>query len=164
MKYMAYADFENLLKITKPRAEYYYYAFLICGELGLRIHELLKLKSRNFNREKNLVMISRGNKSSFVDEVPLPKNLVPRITYFLDSKGPDEPLFKLSQRQFQRKFNDLCLIAGIKNQTISSLRHMKGIELANQGLNHYQIAMYLRHRNVDTARIYVEEVNKINKQ
>ncbi|MCK5476495.1 MAG: tyrosine-type recombinase/integrase [Candidatus Aenigmarchaeota archaeon] len=126
--------------------------------LGLRVSELVNLKSEDVQFERNMVLIcaAKGKKDRYV---PLPKSLSnDLINYVAFNKS--KYLFegrngKLSVKTVQKVFEGAFKKAGI-NKKISchTLRHSFATHLLERGVSVRVIQVLLGHSKLETTQIY----------
>lgn len=170
IRYITPNEFKKLLDYVKTQDSFYYYAFLICGNLGLRVGELNELRVKDFDIVNNLVKIKtekQKTKKPATDTIELNPELARLIKPFLADKEPDDLLFPMSTRQIQRKFDEFAGKVnlkikggeGIHGRGIHCLRHLRGLILATKTHDPYVIARLLRHRSLNTSLVYVHLTN-----
>lgn len=165
-KYILPEEFTKLLNAAR-KDDFYYHAFLICGNLGLRVSELIKLEKKDFDFDHNLVKVStlkQRKGREIYDEMEVSPDLIKIIKPYIDKlESPETRLFNMTKRTVQYKFDYFAEKAGIKikgkgknkGRGIHCLRHMRGILLAAKTRDPYAIARALRHRNISTSMAYV---------
>ena len=126
--------------------------------LGLRVSELVNLKSEHVQFDRNMVLIrdAKGNKDRYV---PLPKSLSEELMHYV-SFNKSRYLFegrngKLSIKTVQKVFESAFKKAGI-NKKISchTLRHSFATHLLERGVGIRVIQMLLGHSKLETTQIY----------
>ena len=165
VKYINPEEFKKLLDATRKESELYYYAFFICGNLGLRVSELLTLKKSDFDLHNNIVTImTLKQRADKIDKMEIPLEVIKLIKPYLKTiKKPDGLLFPYGKRTLQYKFDYFAGKAGIKikgtntkkGRGIHCLRHLRGFLLAETTRDPYTIAKALRHSSINTSMAYV---------
>lgn len=126
--------------------------------LGLRVSELVNLKSEDVQFERNMVLIcaAKGKKDRYV---PLPKSLADGLIncvafhkskYLFEGRNG-----KLSVKTVQKVFEGAFKKAGI-NKKISchTLRHSFATHLLERGVSVRVIQVLLGHSKLETTQIY----------
>lgn len=126
--------------------------------LGLRVSELVNLKSEHvqFDRKMVLIRVAKGNKDRYV---PLPNSLSNELTHYV-SFNRSIYLFegrngKLSIKTVQKVFESASKKAGInKNVSPHTLRHSFATHLLERGVSVRVIQELLGHSKLETTQIY----------
>ncbi len=126
--------------------------------LGLRVSELVNLKSEHVQFERDMVLVrdAKGNKDRYV---PLPESLSDdlghyvsfnRCVYLFEGRNG-----KLSVKTVQKVFESAFKKAGI-NKKISchTLRHSFATHLLERGVSVRVIQLLLGHSKLETTQIY----------
>jgi len=145
---------------------------------GMRQNQLINLKWRDINFEKNIIFLSlEGSKTHREWEIPLPKGCVNELTYLKAQTerqlGPvdikDHPAFRL--QLFNKKFSGFGLtssqiegffkkISRFSGEKISShrLRHTMATRIAQNGDNPdlKSLQFILGHTDIRTTMEYIE--------
>lgn len=132
---------------------------------GLRVSEIVRLKIRDIDFERNLLMVrhGKGNKDR---ATIFPEKLRAEIGNFLKNRLPDEYVFKsqrggrLTERTAQKIFEKSLQKAGvIKKATFHSLRHSFATHLLENGVDTRFVQELLGHQNIRTTQRYTRVSN-----
>lgn len=164
-RYITPEEFNTLLNAAKKnKDELSYHAFFACGNLGLRVSELVALVKSDFDFTNSLVRINTlKQRKDTVHHLKVNPGVMDRIKKYASKMKPEDKLFNVSKRQMQRLFDRYANAAKIKIQGkgknkgrgIHCLRHLRGIVLASKTRDPYLIAKALRHKNLSTSMAYV---------
>lgn len=127
---------------------------------GLRIGEALKLRIKDINFERRFMHIksAKGSKDRYV---PIPKQMIDLLTYYLESYKPTEYVFEgqnggmysaVSARQILKRSLRSSDIS--KQITLHTLRHSHATHLLENGTDLRFIQELLGHNNPKTTMIY----------
>jgi len=130
--------------------------------LALRVHEVVKIKWKDFSLKYNtyeMKVIGKGNKYNYL---PVPKETIAEIILTLgDHFGIDEYLFKgqskehYSERSVQEVINRAMNTCGIiKEGSTHLLRHSRATHLIQNGSSLRHVQKLLRHSKSTTTEIY----------
>jgi integrase len=165
IRYITVEEYKRFLDVVKKKSKRFYYAFLICGNLGLRVRELVSLKYGDFDLVKNTVTIKtlKQKGKDIYDTIEFDPSLGGILKKFFNNHKPDELIFDLSVRQMQRMFDKYARDCDLKikgtgnrkGRGIHCLRHLKGLMIAQQTKDPYVIAKLMRHRNISTSLSYI---------
>lgn len=131
--------------------------------LGLRVHEVVKVKWKDWiftGEEYDLKVIGKGSKH---DLIPAPIELINEIKIFLgDRFGQNEFMFtgqfkdcyaEGTVRVVLHRAMEYCKIH--KEGSTHLFRHSIGTHMAQNGFNAFQIQKFLRHESIKTSLTYV---------
>lgn len=119
-------------------------AFLLAFGSGLRVSEVVKLKSENIGT--NYISIWEG-KGKVDRTVPIPKLWKKWMTEML-------PL-KYSPRTLQRKFKKYAALAGIpRHYVFHSLRHGFALRAIERGIPANQVQLLIGHSSLSVTNVY----------
>lgn len=128
---------------------------------GLRIGELLSLKSSNIDVDRYVIFVKKGkgNKDRIVK---LAKNIVPLLYLYIKEYKPKSFLFegiggkKYSPTSVRSILKKSCKKAGIhkSNIRVHTLRHSYATHLLEQGVDLRYIQTLLGHNSIKTTQIY----------
>lgn len=133
---------------------------------GLRIGELINLKIKDIDSERNQIRIeqSKGKKDRYT--LLSPKALALLREYFKTYK-PKEYLFegaeggKYTSRSVQAFFRESCQKAGVKKKvTVHTLRHSFATHLLENGTDLRYIQALLGHESSKTTEVYTHITTK----
>ncbi len=139
---------------------------------GLRVSELLNLKIKDLNLEKNFGFVRNGKGGKdrlFV----LSKNLIPAIKKLIEKENSIEDNFlfqsnrnkKYSQRTIQKIMDKALKLSGIKRKIHPhTLRHSFATHLIENGSDLTNVQALLGHKSPETTLIYthIASPNLIN--
>jgi len=174
-KFLDKEEFKKLLDLTKLRrrcGNRDYVLFLIAGNLGLRVGEVVRLRKQDFNFEKKTVAVPTLKQRS---KGPLGKDALPEIYIELPAdhilnneifkeyfqRVRDVWLFggrriyrRLSENAAQKIFMKYMRKLGL-NSTFHSLRHFRGDSVYKSSFDLKAVQTTLRHTSVKYASTYV---------
>ena len=144
------------------------YALLILmARLGLRTREILKITLDDINWETGIITVY--GKGGYQEQLPIPKDVGQAIvTYlkrirpkcdmrglFVSTKGPIKELTRNSLCSMVRR---TCQRVGLSppHQGAYLLRHSLATRMLREGAMMTEIAEILRHRSLNTTRIYAK--------
>jgi integrase/recombinase XerD len=139
---------------------------LTCYGCGLRVSELVALKVRHIDGERELLRIDQG-KGAKDRLIVLPKTLLNQLRHYWRLCRPDPWLFPngntpqlhLNQGTIQRVFRRTKKSTGIeKVGGIHSLRHAYATHQLEQGIAIHKLQHQLGHRHLQTTLRYVHWV------
>jgi len=142
-------EFVKLIKNTKK--EHHKLAFLLGFGAGLRISEIVSLKTNevNFKERQILVRQGKGGKDRIV---PLPKGFKEKHLKLLP--------IKCGVRSLQKAFKNSCRRSGLLKDKptihFHSLRHGFATRLVSQGVPIHHIRTLMGHSNISTTNVYLE--------
>lgn len=138
----------------------------ICYGMGLRVSEVVKLKTSDIDTETMMVRIeqAKGKKDRIV---VLPDSLLNELQQYYNEYRPKKYLFEgqtggqYSIRSVQQVFRSSLQKAGIhKRIGIHGLRHSYATHLLETGTDIRLIQELLGHRNLKTTEIYTHVSSK----
>ncbi len=128
--------------------------------LGLRSGELINLKIKHLDGNRNTVMIqkAKGKKDRIL---PFPESLKPYLRTYYKENRPKNYLFegqkggKYTPASLRSVFKQAVKRAHIdKNVTLHSLRHAYATHLLESGTDLRRIQVLLGHNDIKTTMIY----------
>ena len=152
-----------LKETTNPK-----HNFLIClmYSAGLRVSETVKIRMRDFDLDRNLIMVRCG-KGAKDRSTLLSEKLVPILKKQMTLKKPTDYLFTdagcsghlttMSAEKVVKKAAKLADIA--KNVSCHSLRHSFATHLLEAGISIRYIQELLGHSKLETTQIYTKVAN-----
>ena len=170
-KYLVKDEFHKLLESAKKN-DRDYLLFAVCGNLGLRVGELVSIKVSDIDFEHSVIGIrtlKQKKEKGVIDEMLLPEGINTLISDYIKKYKlkQEDWLFKsdkgvLSKRGCQWIFDKYATKCGLKikgkdnkkGRGIHCLRHFQGIILSEATNNPTKVAKLLRHRNLDTSLAY----------
>lgn len=134
---------------------------LILIYTGMRIMEMLKLKTSNINLESNIISIIESKTNSGVRYIPIHSKILPLIVnrmknqeYLIVSKK-NKPLI---YRTYKNGFDDALELLKIQAHTPHECRHTTATLLSNAGANQISIAKIMGHTDYNmTASVYTHK-------
>jgi site-specific recombinase XerD len=133
---------------------------------GLRIGELINLKIKDIDSERNQIRVEQGKGKKDRYTLLSAKMLELLRTYFKEYK-PKEYLFegqgggKYSARSVQTFFKEICKKVGIqKRVSVHTLRHSFATHLLENGTDLRYIQVLLGHESSKTTEIYTHITTK----
>lgn len=144
------------------------YAIVRCAlDMGLRAGEIANLLIDDINwREGTLTL--KGTKSRRQDILPLPMATGQALADYLQHERPATPSraifvrrrdsrdIQITTAAVQKVIHHACRMAGLPNSGAHVLRHTLACRLVEQGSSLKEVADVLRHRSLETSRIYAK--------
>ena len=132
--------------------------YAYCGA-GLRLTEALRLKNDDIVEEGFFRVIRKGGQEDFV---PVEDEVLRVFKDYLTSRGQNgQYIFSgkeldtpMAPRTAQGIIKALCRRAGLDDVHVHSLRHTAGYQLRKGGADERDIQDVLRHKNIQTTKIY----------
>ncbi len=139
---------------------------------GMRISELINLKTSQVDRNGKIFILGKGKKERFVY---LTERAFVFLKKYLSQRGSDSTFVfvpyrgvnsakrnnKISSRYIQERIKSYCNLLGINVPTSAhSLRHGFATYLAESGANPAAIQILLGHESLDTTTRYVHASDK----
>ncbi len=129
---------------------------------GLRVSEVLTLKIKDIDFERNLIYVRQGKGAK--DRITLlPEKLRSDLITFINNKNFNLYVFeserggKLTTRTAENIFESAMNKAGIhKDATFHSLRHSFATHLLENGTDIRYVQELLGHQNIRTTQIYTQ--------
>lgn len=134
---------------------------------GLRVNELVNIKIKDINLERNLLKINgKGSKDRYASIADIPK---PLLIKYMTNKLNEEYLFSgfnnkghIHTRTAQEVLNKTCSKAKINSRhNIHKLRHSFATHHLEQGTDIRYIQKMLGHYNIKTTEIYTHVSNEM---
>ena len=134
---------------------------------GMRISELVNLKSNQINKDGQIYVLGKGKKERFVYLTPRAQNHLKEYLKIRNDDSPftfipysgknnSEKMKKISTNYIQYKIKEYREMLGINIPTSAhSLRHGFATYLAESGANPAAIQILLGHESLDTTTRYV---------
>ncbi len=167
-------DVERLLASFTPEipSRLRGYAIVRCAlDLGLRSSEVAKLQLTDIDWRAGTVTL-RSTKSRRQDILPLPEGTGQALADYLQQERPkttnpavfvrttaprDQPIGAFA---IQRVIRDACRRIGLNHGRSHALRHTLACQLLEGGSSLKDVADVLRHRSLNTTRIYAKLDNR----
>lgn len=163
---------EEVVRLKKAADEYspkYGLAIRLILELALRVCELTRMRLEDFNGLSRPCQVTvRGAKGGFTKAYDLHPRLWARYLKWLKVREPKDSPWLFPHRLygqnehsgamgFQGTFKVLCRKAGIAGRhSIHDLRHTSATRIAQDGGTAFAIASRLRHRDLNSAKAYID--------
>lgn len=144
------------------------YAIVRCAlDMGLRAGEIAHLMIRDIDWRAGTVTL-RGTKSLRQDILPLPMQTGQALADYLQHERPlsssaaifvrrhggcDQPI---TSPAIQKVIKRACLRVGLSHFSAHALRHTLACRLVESGSSLKEVADVLRHRSLETTRIYAK--------
>ena len=169
-KYLSTEDVNKLLRsCDKTRAVGIrdYALLILMARLGLRTREILKITLDDINWEAGTLMVK--GKGGYQEELPLPKDVGQAIVAYLKKVRPTcdmrglfintkAPIRELTINGLCSMVRHTCQRVGLSppHQGAYLLRHSLATRMLREGVTMREIAEILRHRSLNTTRIYAK--------
>ncbi|OHB17143.1 MAG: hypothetical protein A2913_02150 [Parcubacteria group bacterium RIFCSPLOWO2_01_FULL_40_65] len=143
---------------------------------GMRISELVNLKSNQINKDGQIYVLGKGKKERFVYLTPRAQNHLKEYLKIRNDDSPftfipysgknnSEKMKKISTNYIQYKIKEYREMLGINIPTSAhSLRHGFATYLAESGANPAAIQILLGHESLDTTTRYVHASHRYAKK
>lgn len=144
------------------------YAIVRCAlDMGLRAGEIANLSIDDIDWREGTVTL-KGTKSRRQDILPLPMSTGQALADYLQHERPatqSRAIFVRQRRSrdiqittdaVQKVIHHACERAGLPNSGAHVLRHTLACRLVEQGGSLKEVADVLRHRSLETSRIYAK--------
>lgn len=144
------------------------YAIVRCAlDIGLRAGEIANLSIDDIDWREGTVTL-KGTKSRRQDILPLPMATGQALANYLQHERPATPSRALFVRRcdsrdipittaaVQKVIHHACRRAGLPGSGAHVLRHTLACRLVEQGSSLKEVADVLRHRSLETTRIYAK--------
>lgn len=149
--------------------------FKICFDCALRVSEIGLLRIGSIRtvydqkRNQSIVVDCKRLKNGKPNSIKLVNkdtvNALKRYLQTIDTSDSTKPLFEsqmkkpISRKTLDSLIKSLCKKAGLSDKKkwhFHTLRHTKGIQLAENGFDLKELQWYLGHRNIENTLIYFE--------
>ncbi|MDE2175264.1 MAG: tyrosine-type recombinase/integrase [Betaproteobacteria bacterium] len=144
------------------------YAIVRCAlDMGLRAGEIANLLIDDIDWREGTVTL-KGTKSRRQDILPLPRTTGQALADYLQHERPatmsraifvrrrDLRDIPITTAAVQKVIHHACRRAGLPNSGAHVLRHTLACRLVEQGSSLKEVADVLRHRSLETSRIYAK--------
>ena len=144
------------------------YAIVRCAlDMGLRAGEITNLSIDDIDWRKGTVTL-KGTKSRRQDILPLPMTTGQALADYLQHERPatasrvifvrpsDSRDIPITSAAVQKVIHHACQRAGLPSSGAHVLRHTLACRLVEQGSSLKEVADVLRHRSLETTRIYAK--------
>ena len=180
-KYLTEDEYKRLLGVIRNERDYV--LFFLCGNLGLRVGELVRLRVSDIMKdEKGYYLkiptlkrgvvkgkvkgtIQRGELPKTYEDIPLSSDLAPIreilnkyiLKYKIKSWIFPYRGLHLPEYTVARYFKSYVRKAGLDPRySIHALRHFKGFCTYKQTVDLKSVQILLRHRDIKTSSIYAD--------
>lgn len=175
-KFLDKEEFKKLLELAKKTDDRDYILFLIAGNLGLRVGEVVRLRKQDLDFNEKTINVPTLKQKS---KGPLKRGKLPEIyvklpgenimnnkifqsyinsVYLKQSEflfpGKDKKHSYLSESGAQKTFKMYLKKLGIR-ASFHSLRHFRGDSIYKETLDLLSVSKILRHKSLKYARTYV---------
>lgn len=145
------------------------YGVLILIYTGLRIGELINLKTKDIDLEKNVIYITKSKTSAGVRKIPISDKI---LSLFKDNIDNSKEYFFFNKKgnnylyyNFLTQFNKMLELLNLEKHTIHDTRHTFASMLNNANANSTSIVKLIGHSDFKTTEeIYthkdIEELRK----
>lgn len=176
-KFISEDDYKRLLKAAYSNSVHYL-LFVLAGNLGLRVGELVRIKVSDIrqdekgyylrvptlkrNVKKGVIKgsIKKGQLPEVYEEIPVSVEIVKLLKLHINKYKLNDWLFPwrsshLPEYTTARIFKRYAKKAGInKDYSIHCLRHFKGFQMYKATMDLKAVQIILRHRSIKTTSIY----------
>jgi site-specific recombinase XerD len=169
-KYLSTEDVNKLLcscDQTRPVGIRDYALLILMARLGLRTRELLKITLDDINWETGILTVK--GKGGYQEELPIPQDVGRAIVTYLKKVRPkcntrglfvsiNAPIKKLTLHGLCSTVRRTCQRVGLSPpcQGPYLLRHSLATRMLREGATMTEIAEIMRHRSLNTTRIYAK--------
>lgn len=134
---------------------------LILIYTGMRVMELLTLKTENINLEKKTIFVSNSKTDAGIRYIPIHQKIFPLIIKKMHSQ---KYLLSINNKtityaKYKKFFDDTLNLLGIQKHTPHECRHTTATLLSNAGANPISIAKIMGHTDYNgmTAKVYTHK-------
>lgn len=169
-KFITTDEYRKLLSVSKKNPVAYM-AFLVTGNLGLRVSELVRVRCCDIDEKLSRIRVfTAKQRKATEDYLPLDRALMSAIVAYarsIQARG-ETLLFPYSTRWVQMMFDKYAGKAGIKvkgssgvrGRGIHCLRHFRGMSLVYAGIDPVTVKELLRHRSITSTDVYLHSVRQ----
>jgi integrase len=181
-KYLTEEEYAKFMDAIDNAQDYVF--FLLCGNLGLRVGEAIRLRLQDLDftngyirvptlkqeRQKNIVKgtIKRGQLPKTYIDLPLKDDMAKVLKKYIEVYKIKDWLFPhddgLHMHKFkaQRLFKKYAKIAELDTvYSVHSLRHFKGVQTYETLEDIYAVKEMLRHKVIGSSQVYTHmSINK----
>lgn len=144
---------------ARKRAKLEMALLMAYGGAGLRCSEAIRLVMDDIIDEGYLRVFGKGGREDFV---PVEPEVIRAFKEYIESRGANgRYVFPgkvagtyMNQRTAQKIIKALCRRAGLPDVHVHSLRHTVGYQLRKGGAEERDIQDVLRHKNINTTKLY----------
>ena len=134
---------------------------LILIYTGMRVMELLTLKTKNINLEKKTIFVSDSKTSAGIRYIPIHQKIFPLITKRMTNQEYliTQNKKKLTYIMYKRRFYNVLNSLNLQKHTTHECRHTTATLLSNAGANPISIAKIMGHTDYNgmTAKVYTHK-------
>jgi len=146
VKGLTFEEFEKLISVIPPKDKLSKTSFLLGYGSGLRISEVVKLKSENIKENRIEIWDSKGGKDRIV---PKPKGW----REYMDKEIP----IKKSIRTLERNFKKYAKKAKLpENYVFHSLRHGFALLALERGIPVNDLQLFMGHSSLSVTNVYTK--------
>jgi integrase/recombinase XerD len=169
-KYLPTEDVNKLLRScdqTRAVGIRDYALLILMARLGLRTKEILKITLDDINWETGILTVH--GKGGYQEQLPIPKDVGQAIGAYLKKVRPKcdmrglfvstkGPIKELTRNSLCSMVRHTCQRVGLSppHQGPYLLRHSLATRMLREGVTMREIAEILRHRSLNTTRIYAK--------
>jgi len=169
-KYLSTEDVNKLLRScdqTRAVGIRDYALLILMARLGLRTREILKITLDDINWETGILTVH--GKGGYQEQLPIPKDVGQAIVAYLKKVRPKcdmrglfvstkGPIKELTRNSLCSMVRHTCQRVGLSppHQGPYLLRHSLATRMLREGVTMREIAEILRHRSLNTTRIYAK--------
>ncbi|MEN6559270.1 MAG: site-specific integrase [Acidobacteriota bacterium] len=169
-RYLTQDELAKFLKTAEAESRKYALMFNLISYLALRVAECAALRLDAFSDPPNFVTI-QGLKNGLKRPYPFPEPYQKMLKHWLADRkklqGADKNPYLFPHRDFhetghmipegiQFAFYAIAKKAGLKGHSVHDLRHTTAQELVRNKEGLAQVASWLRHREIDSSKRYVD--------
>lgn len=131
----------------------------LCLHLGLRVTELVSICIQDIDEESHALTVKALKGGRTRTYSALPESIWKSMMKWIKKEKPEDLLFPVTAQTAKNAFKRIAKEAGINSSfSIHTLRHTCGILQARAGFSPIQIMLHLRHREISSTMVYVEQV------
>lgn len=183
-KYLLHDEFERLLAAIRASGSANmlrdYTMFLVCGQAGLRVSELVALRRRDalldvqpaILRVRTLKQRKKDTKGRVLpprkpDEIALPATAARTLRAYISKHktiGYEDRLFALNRWKVWKLFKQYARAAKLNPRySPHSLRHYRGLRVYDETKDLQLTRETLRHASLSSTEVYVHSINQLKR-
>lgn len=159
-----------------------YLAILLISHCGLRLSELRRLRSRDIDLDRGLIILA-GNQTKNKERafITIPASVIPTLKKFELDKIPGQylvfglglrphPTTSCGRNTISDRFREMLqemkkagMLASIEGYTAYSWKDTGAIAMVKAGLDILAIQKHLRHKDLSTTQRYLQSLGVVNK-
>jgi integrase len=175
VRYLAPDELERFLKTAAKEGRRWELVFSLTYYLALRVSECAAIRLDDFSDPPRFITI-QGAKHGLKRPYPLPENYQKMLRLWLAERkklpAADKNPFLFPHRDFietghlgseaiQAAFYRILKKAGLKDHSVHDLRHTAAQELVRNREGIAQVASWLRHREIESSKRYVDHAQDL---